>query len=180
MGIHFLRSRLGFILNVLLFLLVLATPSWAELKCGDTIGPGAVATLTKDLECLGPEPGLTLEGGSILNLGGHRIFCDGRDINGVEIRGGGSILQNGLILECLSGVVVGGSGGHIVTKVTAAENNFFGFRVIEGSHGNVLTYNRATETEEAGSGGGMVLELSLMTMNFGTTPAMTTKMMGTM
>ena len=43
--------RSGFIISVMLLGLLLATPSWAGVNCGDTIGPNQVAFLTNDLTC---------------------------------------------------------------------------------------------------------------------------------
>jgi len=112
---------LGFIISVLLFVLLFAAPSWAELDCGDKIGPHAVAYLTKKLECSGSNgPALTLEGpNAILNLGGHTVDCIDQQRNGIEVIGSGAILKYGTVTNCDNGVVVGGTGGHIITKVTA-------------------------------------------------------------
>ena len=138
-----MRGRL-LILSVLLFIVVLASPSWAELTCGAVIGPSEVVTLTEDLVCppgTGP-PALTVESSSILNLGGHTVNCGNRFRVGIQMNGGGSIAQDGTVTNCSGGVIVLGDGGHAVTKITAT-GNVSGFRV--GSDGNEIRSNTAKE-----------------------------------
>ena len=138
---------------VVLGLVGLAAPVWASDACGTVVGPGGLFVLDEDLVCTGPDPPFTLEADSKLDLGGHTVDCDGSGINGVEINGSKSLLENGTITDCFIGVLVGGPGGHLVTKVNAVGSGNFGFRIIVGSNGNLLTYNTATNTTDTGSTG---------------------------
>jgi len=66
--------RSGFIVISMLFGLLLATPSWAWVQCGDTIGPNKIAYLKQDLTCNTGVDGAALKvlGNSILILGAIR------------------------------------------------------------------------------------------------------------
>ena len=143
-----MRGRL-LILSVFLFILLFASPTWAELTCGATIGPSEVVTLTEDLVCSpgGGPPALTVESSSILNLGGHTVNCGNRFRVGIQMNGGGSILQHGTLTACTAGVVVGDDGGHTVTNVTV-RNSRFGFTV--ESNANELSYNTSTTNSVTG------------------------------
>ena len=144
-----MRGRL--ILTVILFIMVFASPSWAEVTCGATIGPSEVVTLTEDLICPGGNfetPALIVEAASILNLGGHMLDCENAFKDGIRMNGGGSIVQNGTVSRCrIAGVRVGGDGGHLVTNVTATMTQF-GFVI--SSQKNELKNNRSTNNSALG------------------------------
>ena len=130
-------------LCIVLMMVLVATSSWA-LECGDTIGPGEVVTLDEDINCplTGPAfPALILESSSILNLGGYTIDCGTGLRTGIQMEGGGSVVKNGTVTRCENAVVVGGDGGHIVTKVTATDT--FGSGVSVRSSNNEISYNRS-------------------------------------
>lgn len=164
MEIQRVQYRRVIILSIVLFLGWAATPSWAGVQCGDTIGPGAVAFLTEDLTCGGFQSALTLESGSILNLGGHTLDCDGSTGVGIEMRGGGSILQYGVVTNCFdSAVRIRGTGSHIIRKVTATQNGI-GFYVFPDSENNELQYNVAKNNTLIGflsQGDGTILKENL-------------------
>ena len=122
--------------------LMVPSPSWAEIQCGETIGPNEVAILAQDLTCPGNNPALILEAGSSLNLGGHTVDCNNVNNDGIVVQGSNAILQHGTIMNCSRGVVLNGNGGHTVTKVTAKNNQIQGF--IIQSDGNVLSFNKST------------------------------------
>jgi len=139
----------GFIMSCMVVLLFAATPSWAGVNCGDTIGPNKIAYLKHDLTCDAVDtggvnvPALTVEANSILFLGGHSVTCDGIDV-GVLMNGSGSRLVYGTVSDCnVSGVEVAGTGGHHIKKVTAMGNSN-GFGIRGGSHSNTFIYNTAT------------------------------------
>ena len=120
---HKPSNRLAFSFGVVLLVLLMASPTWAEVICGATIGPSEVVTLTKDLSCFGFFPALRVEGGSILNLGGHSISCDILTNDGIYLMGGGSIIRNGIIESCRTAIRdIGREGGNLIEKVTARNN----------------------------------------------------------
>ena len=130
----------GFILTFGILFFAVST-SWAEVECGQEIGPDAVAYLTKDLDCSEGLLALTVKSGSVLNLGGHRVTCSGRAfMSGISLTGRGAHLTNGTVSGCFGGVGLGGEGGHTLTKVTV--NNGF-FCITIGSDDNTLSYNTA-------------------------------------
>ena len=139
----------GFMLSVVLLLLLTASPSWAELECGDTIFPGQKVTLNKDLKCGDLPPGstaLTLIGPkAVLNLGGHTVDCQdpGNQI-GIQLNENRATLLGGKVTNCRFAVDVAGTGHHLVTKVTATNSNG-GFRVL--SNENDLSYNTSKNNE---------------------------------
>jgi parallel beta-helix repeat protein len=118
----------------------------AAVGCGDTIRAGERAKLTGDLACL-ESPALTVEGGGELDLGGHTVTCL-EDGDGVVLTGEGARLANGIVKSCLTGVVLGGDGGHRVEGVTAADHKADGF-LVDGDD-NVLVRNAATGNAESG------------------------------
>ena len=124
-------------------MLFFSVPSWAEVTCGQQIGPNEKVKLKQDLTCT-TIPALTLVGpNATLNLGGHTVACQGTE-SGIEIEGTNATLKKGTVTDCLAGVVlVASGGGHRVTKVTATNNGFVGFFIGERSHGNRLDYNTA-------------------------------------
>ena len=49
-------------LGFIVYFLFLASPTWAEVMCGQQIGPDEEVTLTQDLECGSVPTALTLVG----------------------------------------------------------------------------------------------------------------------
>ncbi|UCE64420.1 MAG: right-handed parallel beta-helix repeat-containing protein [Nitrospirota bacterium] len=145
---------LGFILSVTFFLLLIATPSWAGVECGDEIGPYEVAVLTEDLTCDSHDPALTVVGPkAVLKMGGHTVTCQGINV-GILLDGSGAKLSGGLlkygtVTNCDIGVDVGGTGGHLITKVKANEVTV-GFLLRDGSDGNTFTKNTVTNHVRGG------------------------------
>jgi hypothetical protein len=126
----------------------LLQPAEAAISCGDTVGPGTVA-LTADLgpcdDTTGPVA-LTVNGGTKLDLNGHKVFCQDTNANGVvpdgiQLNGSGSQLSHGTVDGCNSGVVVAGIGGHSVKTITSQNNTIDGFLV--SSNYNSLDSNIA-------------------------------------
>lgn len=144
-----IRIMKGIILSCVGFfsLVGMVVPSGGELYCGDTIGPDEVATLTHDLTCPGVgEAALSIESGSLLNMNGFTVDCVERGRDGIQVKGSAAILQNGTVTNCRLGVEVTGDGRHIVTKVTARGNRFWGFAIL--SNDNKLSYNTSADTTE--------------------------------
>ena len=132
----------GFFLTFSLLFLTVST-SWAELECGQEIGPDAVASLTKDLDCSEGLLALTVKNGSVLNLGGHTVTCSGRAfMSGISLMGRGAHLTNGTVSGCFGGVGLGGEGGNTMTKVTVT-NGFLCITI--GSEDNTLRYQTASQ-----------------------------------
>ena len=139
--------RGGFIPGLLFLVLALGTPSWAEVKCGDTIGPNQKAKLTNNLECAGYNPTLTLRGPrAVLNLGAHSVDCQETDATGITVLVSGATLKGGTVTRCGVGVFVAKGRDHTITKVKALLNREAGF-VLEanGSH-HQLSSNIAEKT----------------------------------
>ena len=145
----FLRCKALGVIMSMVFVLVMGIPSWATLECGDIIGPNEVATLQHDLSCSGSgPPALTLEAGSILNLGGHTVDCVSQQRHGIIINGHGVILQDGVVMRCSRGVRILGTGGHIINKVKVMEMNNFAFEI--RSDNNLLTHNTSRNNSFSG------------------------------
>ena len=137
---------LGFIVNFVFFVF-LASPTSAEVRCGQQIGPEEEVTLTQDWECGSAPTALTLVGpNAVLNLGRHTVDCETRpNSNGILIMESGATLTNGTITRCTSGVAIRGAGSHTVTNVEARSNSSVGFSIFPGRNGNTLTHNTALQ-----------------------------------
>jgi parallel beta-helix repeat protein len=119
----------------------------AHISCGDVLGPGGNFVLDSDVgPCSGPGPALTVISAS-LDLAGHTVSCSTLSIYGIEVKGKGSRVRDGVVSGCSNGVVLLEQGGHDIREVTASEN-VTGFTV--GSSRNTLTKNTATDNEYAG------------------------------
>ena len=143
---HF--TLVGFLVSVG-FMLLAATPSWAEVECGATIMPGEVAVLTKDLTCNNStgSTALTLIGPkAVLLMKGHTVRCANIRF-GIRLQGSGAVLvggvfKHGTVTGCVrNGVEVTENGGHHITKVTATKNVSNGFLI--RSSNNKITYTRS-------------------------------------
>jgi hypothetical protein len=119
---------------------VLLTTPWVwAISCGDTLGPGGTFTLEADLVC--PEPtealALTLIDGATLDLHGFSL----RLYNAVALLGSGTTIRNGTIANCngatitACGVGAGGSGGHLMERLSITSGNQ---AIGLGSDGNVV------------------------------------------
>ena len=142
---HLIRG--GFISALLFLILTLGAPSWAEVKCGATIGPNQKAKLTNNLECAGYNPALTLKGPrAVLTLGAHSVDCQETNATGITVLGSGATLKGGTVTRCSIGVFVAEGRDHTITKVKALLNREAGF-VLEanGSH-HQLSSNIAKKT----------------------------------
>jgi parallel beta-helix repeat protein len=147
-----LRSTLSMAL-----LLGMASPLWAQLACGGTVGPGGAFVLTGDLDCRdvpacqvpgGCSPVITVVGKAVLDLGGHRITCDSFRDDGVRLSGSGATLKNGQVNLCGNGVVLGAPGRHVVKNVVSTRSANNAFTVT--SDGNRLENNVADTTGVTG------------------------------
>jgi hypothetical protein len=89
----------------------------AQVACGDTVGPGATATLTADVgPCDGMNTAIIVDSAT-LDLGGHTVSCaDGNadaDVPyGVVLIGKKAAVRNGTFGLLARRVVAAGSGKH--------------------------------------------------------------------
>ena len=104
---------------------LLASPSVAEVDCGDTIGPREEVKLESDV---GPctdstDPAVRLVGPATLDLNGFRILCSaGTPPDGVTVEGNKARLMNGSIHDCNDAVNLEGDGGHQVDTVATFDS----------------------------------------------------------
>ena len=155
--------------------LLVASPSWAELECGAIIPPGTKVKLTKDLKCGELDPftsALTLQGpGTVVNLGGYSVDCENApNVEGIILLQSGVTLKKGTVTRCSFGVLIDGDGGHTVTKVKAKTNLKYGFITDFGSNANRFTYNTALNTGDSltSSGNGFDIRSADNTLKYNT------------
>src|SRR6185295_1528382 len=55
------------------------SPASAQVRCGDTIGPGQEVILSSDLECGDVGVGLIVTGPAVLDLNGFAVSCPDSD-----------------------------------------------------------------------------------------------------
>lgn len=136
--------------------LTTAAPAFAQVQCGDTIGPNETVVLQGNVgPCDQPTGGLTVIGPATLDLNGFVLFCadldsDGSVSTGIVIDGAKATLRNGVVRECDNGVFVQGTGKHRLTGLTATANRSRGFVILRGSHNNTVVRNSATENGDTG------------------------------
>ena len=133
-------------LTMVFLILFTTSASWAEVSCGEVVGPKQFVTLTNDLDCFLPGAAIILDSNSILDLGGHTVDCHGGAF-GVQMTGGGSRLKNGTITRCETGVSMEGGGGNIVSNVTAKYNGE-GFHIL--TNNNELRNNKGFRNSSNG------------------------------
>lgn len=135
-----------------------ASPAYAQVRCGDVIGPGESVTLTRELSGCAPGPAaLTVVGPATLDLNGFSVICQDAGSNtalGIVVVGKRATVRNGTVQRCSTGVTLLGEGSHRIENVTAAlsDNGFTaggeGF-VIE-SDSNRLVDNAAVQNSAQG------------------------------
>jgi len=123
--------------------LATASAAGAQVRCGDTIAPGAHVVLTADLVCDDVETALTITGPAVLDLNGFAIVCDDRNGNGREVIGGVALegaaatLRGGTVRDCRQAIALRGAGRHLVSGMLALRSSSDGFRV-ESDRNQVL------------------------------------------
>ena len=145
------------------------------LQCGDTIGPHETVVLDGHLgPCDASTGGIIIQGPATLDLNNFTFLCDGSTGDGsvkggITLEGKRAQLRNGVVRNCLDGVVVAGQGRHRIKDVVAVGNTGSGFHVISdnntlqrntallngdgffvGSNRNKLTQNNAHHNQGAG------------------------------
>ena len=163
MGIHGRAPALNIIISVV-FGLLLASPSWAEVDCGAELGPGGQFVLTQDLVCDdSTDPALTIIGPVKVDLGGYTMEADQNAPPnvGILVEGKGATLKNGKIsgFGVTGGdeadVLVSGEGWHLISGLVVRGRNAdpgdeAGIEVLAGSNHNRLTHNLVTGTGDQG------------------------------
>ena len=114
---------------------VAAAPAYAQVRCGDTIAPGANVVLTADLTCDELDVALTVIGPAVLDLNGFTIACDDRNANGdevitgISVEGSGAIVRGGTVRDCRQAIALRGAGRHQLSSVSALFSSSDGVRI---------------------------------------------------
>lgn len=120
--------------------------------CGDTVPAGADVVFDGTEAILSGtcalSPALTVLSKAKLDLNGGSITCDGGPGHGIDLQGEKSVLENGSVVSCEHGVVVGGTGGHKINGIVSTGNLRDGFHV--SSDKNKLTNNTADGNADNG------------------------------
>lgn len=139
------------VLSVLMGLLGLVvmelfSPAWADVVCGDTIGPHQTVILQNDiLDCKPDKDGwaLIVIGPATLNLNGHRVTHTTEDKYqkeiGIKVTGQNAKVLNGIVMGFKWGFFVEGDGNHLAQNTAAYNKKGF---TVEGNR-NMLNGNRA-------------------------------------
>ena len=116
-------------------------------SCGDVLASGGTVVLGADLTCSTDDPVLTVTNGTKLDLNGHTVSCDSGN-SGIFIDGAGSVLKNGTITGgCFRGVILEGTGGHLVRNVKVTNSDI---GIESRSDGNVIEKSKAIGIAEDG------------------------------
>jgi parallel beta-helix repeat protein len=120
--------------------------------CGQTIGPWEYVKLDGPLNCpTENNPALTVIGPAVLDLNGKEVHCDNELNNGIEIIGWYATVKNGLISDCLEGVVVGGFGYHRVRGLEIVRGGASGDTgIVVNSNRNRIEDNFVYENDGTG------------------------------
>ena len=124
------------------------SPLHAQVMCGDTIGPGGNVQMLGDLSC--GDDGITVVGPVNFNMKGFTLDCNGDSQAGITVEGEGAVVPNGTITDCDTGVLLDGTGGHQLLKLTARQNGSEGFHVNAGSDNNTFVGNTGTDNDSEG------------------------------
>jgi hypothetical protein len=122
-------------------------PVFASIGCGAILGPGGTFTLDSDLGPCPDDPALTVNQAT-LDLGGFTLSCD-RTVHpsshvGISVLRKKAQVTNGTISDCVNGVVLAGTGQHIVEHLSLDFSNppaLTAVSVLVGSNGNKLNGN---------------------------------------
>jgi len=138
-----------------------ASPASAQLACGGTVGPTGAFELDQDLVCDDTtDPALQIVGPVVVDLRGHSISADpdAAPNVGVLVEGEGAVLRNGTIegfgfqpgSSYGDGVVVAGTGRHLLKRLRVRNNADAGIEVREGSEHNRLAHNTLSRNGDEG------------------------------
>ena len=129
---------------------LVAPDAWAQVACGDKIGPGQTVTLTGNVgPCDDVGAAVTVDGGT-LDLGGFTLSCSDTDGDnalpiGILLTGQKAQVRNGTVTGCYDGVRIEGGGKAVVSGVTASQNANDGVQIQTDK-------NKVTGSTTAGNG----------------------------
>jgi hypothetical protein len=124
----------------------------ADVSCGTVVGKGPKVTLTADVgPCDGnssSEAAIIVDSGT-LDLGGQTVTCadqnqDGDVPQGIVLFGKKARVTNGVVVGCMNGIALGGSGKHLVQGVTSRDSADDGFDAAPGADKCKLIGDTAT------------------------------------
>ena len=143
------------LINSFICILLLATPSWARVNCGETVEPNQFRILLKDLTCPNDNPALRVIGPATLDLRGHTVDCAELTTHvGIAVEGEKATIKNGTVTGCSTGVTIGGTGRHRIVGITTIKNRDDGFENLEDSDSNTYLSNIAQDNNDPADPGG--------------------------